>query len=322
MEVQEDMMTFEANCSNIMATRVYNAIEHYGVQSGSRNGPVLRFPFPIMMKYRQPWMRANFTPGRDANPFFHIAEAMWMLAGRRDVDFLTYFNKGMSQYSDNGETFNAAYGWRARREFGFDQLKAIPEILENSVQSRQAIVQLWHPDDLRKDTKDKACNMSMVFSVHGLQLDLTVFNRSNDLVFGGVTGANPVHFSYFQQWVANTLGIQMGELTFVSNNAHVYTDMPHWERMEFDPPEHIPRPLELPLDSLEEIEELCDNVPAVLEPNDYRSLHLREIVVPILNTWICRKNGDDYNYWLNKIQCPALFGACFNWLNRRDANGH
>ncbi len=316
------MIYFEADNSNDMAPLVYRELNEVGLVQGSRNGRVLRFEEPITTTYRTPWHRANFTVGRDANPFFHIAEAMWMLAGRRDVDFLTYFNKGMAQYSDDGSVFNAAYGYRARHEFGFDQLVAIPRLLEKDPGTRQAVIQLWHPSDLGANTLDKACNMSMVFSIFGTRLDMTVFNRSNDLVFGGVTGANPVHFSYFQQWVANQLKIPMGHLTFVSNNAHVYTEMPHWERMEFMEPSSVPRAIELPLGDLDEIESLCNdyhlNPLRLLSSSNYDSYHIKDIVIPLFNTWRARRMGEDFNEHLNSIACPALMLACFNWTQERN----
>ena len=141
-----------------------------------------------------------------------------------------------AQYSDDGEVFNAAYGYRARHEFGFDQLISIPRLLEKDPGTRQAVIQLWHPSDLGANTLDKACNMSMVFSIFGTRLDMTVFNRSNDLVFGGVTGANPVHFSYFQQWFANQLKIPMGHLTFESVEAFQEAFGPHADKILSDIP--------------------------------------------------------------------------------------
>lgn len=313
------MSAFIADNSNDMAYQVYNALNDLGVVSNSRNGEVLKFPYPITTTYRTPWHRANFTPGRDANPFFHIAEAMWMLAGRRDVGFLDNFNKGMKQYSDDGDIFNAAYGYRARHAFGVDQLQAIPEIMLKDPDTRQAVIQLWDPFDLQATTKDKACNMTMLFKMHGIRLDLIVYNRSNDLVYGGVTGANPVHFSYFQQWVADTLKVPMGYLTFVSADAHVYTEMPHWERMSFEDRVH-PRAMELPLGDLSEIEDLCcmyEDSTDPLPEKAFLSLHLARIIVPILNTWKVRKQGGDFNEHLNSIHCPALMLACHAWIMER-----
>jgi hypothetical protein len=40
---------------------------------------------PVVTCYSAPTQRVLFSPMRDANPFFHLMEALWMLAGRDDV---------------------------------------------------------------------------------------------------------------------------------------------------------------------------------------------------------------------------------------------
>jgi thymidylate synthase len=316
------MYYFEADNSNDMAAKVYPVLDAEGVGANSRNGPVLKFNRQVAMTYRQPWHRGNFTPGRDANPFFHIAESMWMLAGRSDVGFLDYFNSGMKQYSDDGINFNAAYGYRARHHFCINQLEEVAEILYKDYTSRQAVIQLWEPDDLIKETKDKACNMAMVFEIRGIQLELTVFNRSNDLVFGGVTGANPVHFSYFQQWVADKLGVPMGNLTFISTNAHVYTALPHWERMSFE--QALPsKALYLPLGELEEANRMCHDILGGDLSEPFESPHMEYIVKPIMAAWIARKEGiGDPRAILADCHCGVMVQACLNWMNERSTHGH
>jgi thymidylate synthase len=318
------MKVFTASNSTEMAIEVYDDLRCHGIIADSRNGRVLKFPEPVTMRYTRPWERMNFTHGRDSNPFFHLAESMWMLAGRNDVEFLDMFNSNMKNYSDDGETFNAAYGYRARHEFGIDQLKKVAIVLARDPDSRQAVVQLWHPNDLAKDTKDKACNMSMVFSVSGGELCMTVYNRSNDAVFGGVTGANPVHFSYFQQWIANRLELDMGDMYFVSNNLHVYLDLyPHWDRME-PRQSHVFAPYPKPLSSLEEIERLCNEAVERKEiQSDFESEHLNSVIVPVLNAFLMRKykyggGSSDYLQELRKCTCESTYRACIEWLHQRN----
>ena len=60
-----------------------------GDRVASRNGPVLRAPEPVSTVYAKPWERVLFDPQRDANPFFHLFESLWMLDGRNDVATLT-----------------------------------------------------------------------------------------------------------------------------------------------------------------------------------------------------------------------------------------
>ena len=88
----------------------------------SRSGSVIEFPSPVTTTYKRPEERVLFYKNRDANPFFHLFESIWMLAGRDDVKYLSNFNKRMEEYSDDGHTLHGAYGYRWREYFLTDQL--------------------------------------------------------------------------------------------------------------------------------------------------------------------------------------------------------
>jgi hypothetical protein len=51
---------------------------------------------------------------------------------------------------------------------------------------------------------------------------MTVCCRSNDIIWGAY-GANIVHFSFLQEYIAGRLGMQVGRLYQLSNNWHAYT---------------------------------------------------------------------------------------------------
>lgn len=191
---------------------------------GSRVGDTMEVPFPVSTVYHHPQQRVLISKARDANPFFHLMEALWILAGREDVKFLIEFNKRMVDYSDDGLTFNAPYGFRLRNGVNSvsDQLDKVIAVLNDDPYTRQAVCQIWDDVDLGKMTKDKACNMSIVFRVRDSKLCMTVYNRSNDMIWGAY-GANAVQFSMIQEYVAAHLGMEMGTYTQVSNSYHVYT---------------------------------------------------------------------------------------------------
>jgi hypothetical protein len=194
-----------------------------GVAVPSRNGMTLELPAPVTTVYKNPAQRVLVSSARDANPFFHLMESLWILAGRDDVKFLSEFNKRMVDFSDDRFIFNAPYGYRLRKAFGQDQLQRVIDILTNDPNSRQAVCQIWDSADLNKDTRDKACNMSIVFRMRNQRLDMTVYNRSNDMIWGAY-GANVLQFSMIQEYVAASLGVKMGTYTQVSNSFHVYTE--------------------------------------------------------------------------------------------------
>jgi thymidylate synthase len=173
-----------------------------------------------------------FWSERDANPFFHFFESLWMLNGNNNLDFVDYFAP-MRDYSDDKKTLNGAYGFRWKYYFGFDQIQFVINELEKNLYSRRAVISMWDPEDVEKrsSSKDLCCNTQLYFDVQdgfkkGLTyktLNMTVLNRSNDAIFG-LAGANAVHFSYLQEYVAKKLDLGVGSYFQISNNCHVYID--------------------------------------------------------------------------------------------------
>lgn len=296
----------------------------------TRNGPALVFPEPVTTTYTCPQERVLFHPGRDANPVFHLLESIWMLAGRRDVGFLRQFNSRINQYSDDGEVFNAAYGYRWRRHFGRDQLVDVIRLLRRDPETRQAVVQIWDPADLTRRTLDKACNLDMVFDTRGGRLNMTVHNRSND-VWWGAYGANAVHFSVVQEFVACAVGLRIGHYRQVSNNLHLYTKLYDAARYVRSPPfadayDHysagLVRPAPLMVDGdyvrfLEECEEFC-NDPFNLE-RDYHSPFLKHVAAPMaMVSRVRNSHAGDGRAYAAKIRSEDWRRAVSEWIDRRE----
>lgn len=216
-------------------------LAHYGVLEETRNGPAIVAPGPVSTVYTKPWQRVLFSPKRDANPFFHLVEAMWIIAGRKDVKSLAMFNKRIADYSDNSIEFHGAYGYRLRSAQGFDQIRRAIGLLRATPDSRQVALQIWDAKlDLGAKSKDIPCNDFVLLRIRkdpkhalGKVLDLTVANRSNDVIWGAY-GANAVQFSFLQEYMAAAIGVGMGRYTQISHNYHAYTQTPYWEQFESD----------------------------------------------------------------------------------------
>jgi len=195
-----------------------------GVETETRNGKALTAPGAWTTVYENPNERVLFWEQRDANPFFHLAECIWMLGGRDDVAWISEFSSNIGQFSDDGKRFGGAYGHRWRLAFGFDQLTTIIRNLTENPNCRRQVLTMWSPNDLvdQSRKKDVPCNTQAFFQVapNG-KLDLMVMNRSNDLVWGAY-GANAVHFSFLLEVVAAYVGVEVGTYTQVSMNTHVY----------------------------------------------------------------------------------------------------
>jgi thymidylate synthase len=203
-----------------------------GRDEDSRAGQVLVSPTPMMIVTEHPDQRVLFSEVRDANPFFHAAEAIWMLAGRNDAKFLDRFIKDFSaRYAEKDGTLHDAYGKRWRNAFGFDQLGAVVERLIVDPFDRQCVIQMWdcaldYHNDLVGSWHSRPCNTNVFLRLNAGKLDLTVCCRSNDMLWG-CHGANAVHFSVLHEYLAARLAVPMGTMYQLSNNAHVY-----WEALK------------------------------------------------------------------------------------------
>ena len=202
----------------------------------SRDGGVqeiLDFKTTILNPYR----RLVGGQGRNLNVFFLLAEAMWIFAGRKDVEFLCLFNKKMSDFSDDGNVFHAPYGFRLRHwdvrsedkyveenmhaAQGYDQVADAIKIFENNPNSRQVVMAIWNPNfDLGANTRDIPCNDLVMMKIRNGKLYTTIQNRSNDLHWGLPT--NIFQFGFLSELMANILGVTLGTQTHNSHSLHVY----------------------------------------------------------------------------------------------------
>lgn len=220
-----------------------------GEGSASRNGNVTVAPSPVTTVYDRPTERVLFDPRRDANPFFHLFESLWMLAGRNDALWLDQFVKDFSsRYAEPGGIMHGAYGHRWRGHFDVDQISAVVHRLQRDNFDRRVVISMWDPmhdlitpDDVDPETgratwldepepRDLPCNTHIYPRVRTwwhapddpeMVLDITVCCRSNDIIWGAY-GANAVHFSVLQEYMAAALGVGVGKMYQVSNNWHVY----------------------------------------------------------------------------------------------------
>jgi thymidylate synthase len=154
------------------------------------------------------------------------------------------------------------YFYRCNGPPAVDQIRFIIDHLKAKPESRRAVLNMWDIDNdlIQIDTsRDVCCNLNICFSIEkgecksceGLgfypdanipsidkhpcpscsgtpseqprYLNMTVFNRSNDLLWGAL-GANYCVFSFLQEYIATALELDVGTYNQVSNNMHVYIE--------------------------------------------------------------------------------------------------
>lgn len=191
----------------------------------SRSGPtseLLHATFSIADP-RQRWV-TNRSPA--LNPAFAIAEVVWIIKGRQDEPFLTYWNKQMIKFSGEGPNFHGAYGHRLRKNYGVDQVERAYQILKTNPNTRQLVLQIWDPTkDLPNEegaprAEDIPCNIASLVKVREGRLEWMQVLRSNDFFLG--IPHNFVQFTYLQEILAGWLGVEVGSYNQISDSLHIY----------------------------------------------------------------------------------------------------
>lgn len=307
-----------------------------GVRENSRNGPVIVAPTPVMTTYRKPMERVLFGSERDANPAFHLMEAIWMLAGANNVEFLLPFNSQFGKYAEADGRVHGAYGHRWRNAFGHDQINTIISMLRENPDTRQAVMQMWDCDsDLGQIKNDLPCNTHIYFYCRGGMLHMTVCCRSNDILWGAY-GANAVHMSMLQELIAHAINRQVGVYNQFSNNYHAYADNEMAARfLDYAPLHNLsydlkavePMPLvmqqeESHLTFLKDCEDMITLAPEE-EWSTPRTKFFQKVACPIRDMYLCRKfEGETFTRQEITHTAPGndWLKAFADWCDRRKSN--
>lgn len=298
-----------------------------------RDGKVTReFGTPVTTIYNKPWRRVLFCEVRDANPFFHLMEALWMLAGRDDAAWIGQFSKNIAQFAEDDGHFHGAYGRRWAEPI--DQLRTIGNHLRKSYDSRRAVLTMWNPlSDLNANKRDIPCNTHVYFKVRAGRLHMTVCCRSNDIIWG-CYGANVVHFSVLQEYMAALINCKIGKYYHISDSWHYYVDNPTYKKLAmgaaYGEQDYYAGHGYVPtrIASVAVINEHVDLWEEDLrrfftddwdDPTMYNDQFFARTAYPMRDAWRCYKRGDLTTalHLAANISSPDWGLACTQWLQRR-----
>jgi len=295
-------------------------IKDTGCKVTVRGKSTLEYPGPVVTAYTAPWERVMLHEVRDANPFFHLIDALWVLAGRNDVELLSKFNSNIAQFSDNGKTFHGAYGDRLRCAFELDQLDHVIKLLQRDPYTRRAVLGIWNPyKDLDMESNDIPCNNMIYFRMRGMKLDMTVCCRSNDLIWG-LTGSNAVQFTMLHEYISVATGSDIGMYYHLSNSYHVYDEREDWKRLfnvQFAP-RRYPGTFPLVTNSTTFISEVEQFLEAPNGSYEYKNTFLHSVARPMWNAWFRHKESKDGLTLLDECKANDWRQAAQTWLRKRE----
>jgi thymidylate synthase len=159
------------------------------------------------------------TPQRKFNKDYADYEWEWYRKGDRNANEISErakIWKLMMVPDTNGEVnSNYGYFWNYN-----DQLDRVIKDLKRNKETRRAIVVHYDINELDRYQFDTPCNDVLNFYVKDGELQLTVFARSIDLVYGFCN--DQYTFAKLMELVCKETGYSVGEMHWFITNLHIY----------------------------------------------------------------------------------------------------
>lgn len=160
--------------------------------------------------------------GKSVNPQNALTEVIWILCGRNDLKFLK--DNGVNYWDEwvkEDGTFGPIYGTQMRNFGGVDQLLNVINKLNQSPETRQAMISLWNPIDL-PDMALPCCHMLYHPLIVNGKLNLHCGQRSSDSILG--VPYDYMLFWFIQQILAYLTRTEPGFILHNNHDYHMYVN--------------------------------------------------------------------------------------------------
>ncbi|QOV40173.1 thymidylate synthase [Streptomyces ferrugineus] len=190
----------------------------------SARGNDAREVIGVGFRLTNPRQRLPYIAERKANPVFQFAEALWYLAGRRDLDMIGYYAPSMRASSVDGIRLGgSAYGHAlfstngSTKQSQFDQ---VMELLLTEPDSKRGYLPVFKAKELADhNNPDVACLAGLHLLPRDGHLHVVCNMRANDLDCGLLSDV--FSFTMIQEYAAIQLGLELGTYTHFIGSAHV-----------------------------------------------------------------------------------------------------
>ena len=151
------------------------------------------------------------------------AEWQWYLSGDPNIKKLgSLYGKIPSiwkKMADRHGNVNSNYGYQWKRN---SQLQHVINKLKNDHNTRHAAISIYDCKEWEHYRNDTPCTYAVQFSIIDGKLNMSVYIRSNDLLYGFCN--DQYQFSMLQKMVAGELNIPVGWYYHHAHNLHLYND--------------------------------------------------------------------------------------------------
>lgn len=157
------------------------------------------------------------TPWRKWSSAYCEEEWKWYLSGDRNATEIAKRAKIWSGIMDDKNEVNSNYGHWWKRG---DQLNHVISLLKKDLTTRRAVIVHYDPEEVATYDKDTPCNLVLNFYHLNGKLNMTVFARSIDLVYGFCN--DQFMFSRLLQSVSSQVNTEVGVIFYSITNLHIY----------------------------------------------------------------------------------------------------
>lgn len=187
-------------------------------------GSAAREVIGVGFRLPEPRQRLPYLATRRVNPVFQFAEALWYLAGRRDLEMVGYYAPSMRSSSADGVTLGgSAYGYTLFNPAAGDAASPFDRVLEllrTETDSKRGYLPVFSANELAvTDNPDMACLAGLHLLVRDGRLHMVCHMRANDLDCGLLSDV--FSFTMIQEYAAIQLGLELGHYTHTIGSAHV-----------------------------------------------------------------------------------------------------
>ena len=179
---------------------------------------------PLSFSIQNPRKRLTTIKQRKWNFVAAVGELLWHLSGSKDLNTIANYLSEWKNFSKDGFSIdNSCYGYKIfqKEDNGYSKWNKIIEILKKDPGSRRAVLSLYNDKDgLNEFDIDVSCTCTLQFMIRDNKLNLIVYMRSNDAIWG--LPYDFFLFSFLQELLSKELGIDLGVYTHMCGSMHIY----------------------------------------------------------------------------------------------------
>lgn len=157
------------------------------------------------------------TPRRGFSVKYALREREWYLSWDPSGKEISKYAPIWKWYMDENWNVNSNYGYQWKRN---NQIGYIIDELKKDNYSRRAVISIYDGKEHDKYKLDTPCTCYIQFQIINNELCMSVYMRSNDLVFWFCN--DQYQFSMLQEKIAIELWIPVGWYYHHATNFHIY----------------------------------------------------------------------------------------------------